>query len=502
MTDNSGSQTNGVAEPLSDVEFASLKRRSVRGAAATFVSQALKFALSFGSQLVLARLLSPSEFGVVAIVTPIVGFITILNEFGLSQAIISRQELSQEELSTLFWMGLAASIALATGLIIAAPVIAHVFGHSELSPIIIVLALFMLPTSFGTQSAALMNRRVQFTELATIDLASAVLSAAVGIAAALSGLGYWSLVLAQGFGTLSSQGAAWVLAGWRPSRPIFDRGVSSTLMFGAHITTFNVVSYFSSYFDNLMVGLLYGPGALGLFDRAFRLVVQPMSQITAPISRIAVPILSRLVGNPERYRKTYLLMLQLVLLATAPGLICASVMSRQIVVALVGRDWVGTAPILHWISIAAIFSVFTGSTYWLFVSQGRSRDQMRCGLVSSFIILLSLFAGIYWGPAGIAAAYALFAPLVHGVFVWTATRRGPVKLSDILLTTYPIGVAAIVTAAGLMLLRSSLSAAPLGAVIEAAFFAYGVSGIAMLCLPQGRRLARDAMHLKGFVAAS
>jgi PST family polysaccharide transporter len=482
-----------------EMDMEGLKRRSTRGAALTFASQGLKFGISFGSQLVLAHLLSPAEFGLVAMAAPVMGFVGIFTDLGLSQATIQRPSISQAELSSLFWVNVILSLVLTTLLILLSPVAGWVYGEPRVGPIVAALASLLLLGGLTSQSFALMNRRLQFKALALMEIAAAIVGAGSGIGSALVGAGYWSLVIQQAGNSATMLALIWIVSKFRPSRPRFEKSVVSMLRFGGHLTAFNIVSYFSSYFDNFLVGVLMGPVSLGFFDRAFKLVLQPLGQITTPISRVAVPMLSRLANAEESYRKAYLRMLQLVLLVTAPGLVCASVMAHQVVRALLGPAWDGTAPILSWLSIAGIFAAYSGSTYWLFVSQSRAKAQMKCGFISSGAIIVTMFIGLPWGPVGIAASYALFAPIVHGIFVWEAGRTGPVSRRDILVASSPIVLAVTASAAFLAVAGPLMPFPPLADVILGAGASYGFTIAVLLCIPAGNRMIREILAMRSML---
>ncbi len=469
-------------------DLGTIKAQSRRGAVLTFGTQVPTFILSFASQIILAHLLSPGQFGVAAMAGPVIGFAAIFNDLGFQQATIQKPKIVQAEVSLLFWVNTAVSASLAILLVLVSPLIAWIYGEPQVGPVVMALAGVLFVGSLSAQSYALLNRRMQFGSLAIIDVAGAVAGVATGIGLAWLGAGYWALVLQSLATNVVMVSLIWTRAKWRPSFPRWDSGILPMLRFGQHLTTFKIVSYFSMYFDNVMIGILNGPAALGVFERAFRLVLQPIGQITAPINRIAVPMLSRVAGSDTHYRDGYMRMLQVVLLVSMPGLLCASVMSHQVVLGLLGSAWLATAPILQWLSIAGIFGVFSNSTFWLFVSQNRVREQMNCGFISTGLIMISLFAGLHWGPAGIAASYALFAPFVHGVFIWTATRTGPIRRRDVLTASYPIVTAAITAAVALHFVHPYFPVATLLDLAMAGVTSYAVTALVLLCFPQGRKL--------------
>jgi PST family polysaccharide transporter len=489
--------TLGVQTGIQD-----LKGRSARGALITFGSQALRYAISFGSQIYLAHLLTPAQFGIVAMAAPVLGFILIFMDLGLSQAVIQRQTITQRELSALFWINVAMSLGLSALMIALSPVAQWVYHEPRVGPVVIALALLLPISGLSSQAVALLSRKLAFLQLAAIDLSAAVCGAGAAIAAALMGAGYWALVVQQIAISLVTLVLVWPLSKWLPSRPRIERGVGSLIRFGGHLTAFNVVTYFTMYFDNALVGIFSGASALGLFERAFKLVLQPIAQITAPLGRVALPMLSRLVGNDLEYRRTWLRMLEIVLFVTTPGLLCASLLAREVVLALLGPAWLGTAPILAWLSIAGAVSAYTTACCWLLITQGRVREQMHCGFISSGLILVSLFCGLHWGPVGIAAAYAFFSPAVHGVYVWTSTHRGPVALADLALASYPIVAAVPAIVAALWFLRHFAALPPLAMVCAGCVASYVATILMLFVIPAGNRMLREVVSMRRLLLPS
>lgn len=478
-------------EPVGD-----LKRLSARGAAVTFGAQTLRFVFTFGPQLWLARLLSPADFGLVAMAAPVAGFVNIFKDLGLSQATIQRKEISQRDLSSLFWINGGTSCVLALLMIALAPGAAWMYHDSRVTAIIWALALLLPFGGFAAQSVAIMNRRMQFLALGFVDVISVFLGAVAGILAAEHGAGYWSLVFQQAVISISTLCIALAVSRWRPSRPAFGNEIHSLLRFGGHVTAFNVLNYFSLYFDNVLVGILSGPEALGFFDRAFRLMVAPLVQVSSPISRVAVPMLSRLQDDDEAFRRAYLRMLQFLLLFTGPGFACISVLPTDVTVVLLGNHWLASAPMIRWLSIAGYVSTFTIASCWVLVSRNRVAEQTKCGLISSSLVMAALMAGIHWGPVGICVSYAVFAPLVHGTFVFVSSQSGPVRLKDVFSAAYPILGPVAVSAAILALASSSVPGGPATKVVVGLSASYSCTGALLFALPSGRSALRDLWNLR------
>ena len=292
---------------------------------------------------------------------------------------------------------------------------------------------------------------------------------------------------------------AWAASPWRPSRPRWNRDIGGLLRFGGHLTGFNIVGYIGGNLDSIVIGRVSGAGPLGLFDRSVKLVVTPMWQASLPVARVAVALLARLRGNADQYARAYLRMLQVLLLATAPGFVWVATLSDALTPALFGPAWVGAIPLVSWMALAAAFSPFSISTYWLFVSQDRVAEQLRYGTIRTGFTLLALAVGLPWGVEGVAISYAAFALLVHGSVVWGATRSGPVTLPAIMRASYPIVAGALLSGAVLTLAHARAAPSDLPLPLRLALelgLSYAASGAALLCLPGGRTMLREAWALR------
>ena len=481
-------------------DYGVLKRSSVRGAAATFVGQGVRFVLQFGSQVLLARLLLPTDFGLVAMLAPLLSLVAVFTDLGLAQATVQRPDISQAELSALFWINTAISLACALLTAALSPLVALFYGEPRLIPVVICLGLLLVPGGVAAQHVALLNRRMQFTALAVMDVASTLLSVAAGLAAAWLGLGYWSLVVMQAVNAVVILGVAWGASRWVPSAPTRQvRGVLGLLRFGGHVTAYNVVNTVGASLDNLLVGKGGGPVALGLYDRAFKLVAAPIWTISLPLARVAVSLLSRLDSAADRYRTAFLSMLQALLLVTVPAVAFTAAMAGTLVPVLLGPGWDAAEPMVMWLAVATGFAPLSIAAYWLFISQGRAEEQTRYALWRTLLRMGAMGVGLPWGAVGIAAALAVSAPLVQGLSLWGAVRRGPVRPGDAVRACAPLLVAGLAAWAGVRSADGAMQAAGwtalprLGAGVA---LAYAVCGAALLCMPGGNGLLRSLWSLR------
>ena len=484
-------------DPL-DVTFhhSTIKRRSLNGAAVTLVAQSLKFAFQFGSILVLARLLDPAQFGLVALTAPLLGFLKTFNDLGLGQAIVQRPDLTRPQLSALFWINLCIGAALTAITALIAPLAGWLYSEPRMVGIILALAPLLTIYAVAVAPAALLNRQMRFNALAIVEIGSVAAAAVTGLLSAWLGCGFWSLVYMQ----IANSGMwlllCWALAGWRPSWPARVGGIGALLRFGSNITGSNLATYFATSADNILVGLVNGKVALGLYDRSYSLVVQPLSQIMAPVGRIAVPMLSRLVATPDHYRRAYLLMLQVGMLISIPGLLVNIFEAEPLIRLLLGPDWSQAAPVFSWICVGGLATAFNSSAFWLFTSQDRTRELASFAAINAALSVASFAIGVVWGIVGVAVCSATcFALIQTPLIIWAATRTGAVSLRTVARVGLAFGAAA--TASTLVL--DTLQLGQFGVVGLAASVALSYSAFvaALFCLPDGRRFLREMAALGG-----
>ena len=264
--------------------------------------------------------------------------------------------------------------------------------------------------------------------MARNEVISSVLGLSATVFCALRGSGYWALVVGQLTTTLSSVCLAWLASGWQPSRPAIAKSAWEDLKFGGNLTGSNLATYLTTSGDNIIVGAMAGGLALGLYDRSYRLVIQPLGQVISPISRVAIPLLSRLGDKPDDFRDIYMKIFYLLNLATLPLMIVCIITGNSIVDVVLGSRWHQAGPVFSWICVGGLASAVYSSAFWLFIAQARSKEMRRYTMAAAVINLLSYVVGAHWGIVGIAASAGLVFTLVTMPLVlFGATRSGPVK---------------------------------------------------------------------------
>jgi O-antigen/teichoic acid export membrane protein len=409
-----------------------LKGRTISSGFVTAVAQGIQFVLTLASTMVLARLLTPQDFGLLAMVTVIMGFLRIFSDAGLSTATVQREGITHAQVSNLFWINVAVSGAMSLIVAGCAPLIAWFYREPQLVGITLALSASFLLGGLTVQHRALLNRQMRFKAIAVIQIMALVVGALVGIVMAWLKCGYWSLVGFQITTLVVTLLMTWSASRWRPHWPRRNSGTRPLLHFGMNLSASSFIYSVTRGMDGLLVGRVFGADAVGLYSRAAALLLRPLETFTVPINAVFVPTLSRLQDQPERYRRTFLKAYEAIALIgfLFTGLFFA--LARPLTLVVLGPKWEGAAAIFAGFTIAALFYPLGSTSSWLYSSQGRGRDFLVATSICSGVMVCSFVAGLPFGPVGVAIAYSLSGVFIQlPVFYYIAGRSGPVKTNDL-----------------------------------------------------------------------
>ena len=381
--------------------------RTARGGAVAVTNQALKLCITLGATAVMARLLTPQDYGLIGMVAFVTGFVSIYKDLGLSAATIQKPEISFDQISTLFWVNVALSVGITLLTVLIAPLVARFYGEPRLTSITIVTAFGFLISGMAVQHEALLRRQMRYFALATTGLISMIAGYVVGISMAWKGFNYWALVGSQLAVVTTSTTITWAVCRWKPGWPKKDTGVRSMIRFGGNLTGFATINFFSRNLDNLLIGRFWGAQQLGLYSRAYQLMTLPIEQINEPMTSVAVPSLSRLWDSPEDYRRAYLRMLEKIAFLTMPGVAIMIATSDWIVAIILGPQWREVGKLLGILGVAALIQPISNTTGWLFVTQGRTNEMFKTAIFGGPISIASIIVGLPWGAVGVATSYTL-----------------------------------------------------------------------------------------------
>ena len=374
------------------------------------------------SIVILARLLAPADFGLLAMVMAIVGIGELLRDFGLSVAAIQAEKLTSDEKSNLFWLNSFVGVALAVIVFFSAWPVAILYDDPRLVGITQAVSATFIISGLATQFKAQINRDLRFVALGVTEAVPQALGLAAAIAIAMASQSYWALVAQVVLSACISLFLCVALAGWRPSMYQRDVPIGRFIRFSGPLVGTQCLAYLSKNVDTVILGALKGPTELGAYNRAYQIVLLPLNQVTAPLSRVAIPVLSKLQTETEslvRYLKT----------AQFATIVVTSVFygamigfGEPLVDVMLGDQWSATVPLLQILAVSGIFRALSQVPYWIFVTQGRTGKQLVIYMIGQPVIIGAIAIGAYWGGVGVATGCSIGYAAFWVLNMWWAGR--------------------------------------------------------------------------------
>jgi len=410
-----------------------LKEKTIRGGVARLGAQGANFFLRLGSLMVLARLLGPRDFGLVGMVTAFTGVLTLFRDFGLSSAAIQRTSITEEQISTLFWINILVGALLAVLAVALAPVIAAFYHEPRLFMVTTVLAVGFLFNAAGVQHGALLQRQMRFTTLAVINTVGVIVGTVIAIGGAKAGYGYWALVAMTLSLPLTNTIGCWLTAGWVPGMPRRRSGIRSMMRFGGTVTLNGLIAYVASNFEKVLLGRYWGVDALGLYGRAYQLINIPTDNLNSTAGELAFSALSRLQNDPARLKSYFLKGYSLILALTIPITVACALFADDMIRVFLGPKWSAAAAIFRLLAPTILVFAVINPLFWLLSSLGLVGRSLKMALVIAPIMIASYIIGLPYGPKGVALSYSAVMLLwVLPAIVWTVHGTA-IRTRDILL---------------------------------------------------------------------
>jgi len=385
-------------------ESGDLGRQALRGGIVSVAMQYGNGVLQILAAVVLARLLTPADFGLVAIITVLTSFAPLLIDFGLGDATTQRARITRGQISSLFWLSTGVGLVVAVVLAAASPLIAMLYRQPALEPIALSTAITFVLWGASNQHLALLRRTMQFGQIARIQLFGSLVGIVTAIVLALCGFGYWALVARPIANAFCVVIGAWIGCPWRPGRPAFDAEVKSMIRFGLHVVGFSVTYTVAKAVDRIALGLFYPPAQVGYYQNAITLYESSIWQVLAQVHTVGSAALSKLQSNVTALRQKYESALSALAFFVMPAAAVLSVTAEDVTVVLLGERWRPAGSLLRIIGLRGIFQVVEASQGWLHLSIGRADRWRNWGVVSLVVQIVAVLAGLSFGTTGVAIA--------------------------------------------------------------------------------------------------
>ena len=451
MSERSGRYHALAQPPLTD-----LKRKSVRGGFATVSAQGLKFVIQTATTMVLARLLSPQDFGLQGMMVVLTGFLGLFQEAGLGTATVQRLEVTHEQTSTLFWINVALGAILATLCVALAPLLVAFYHEPRLYWVVVISGAMFMFNGLAAQHWALLRRGLRFAALAKIGVLSLIAGSVTGIVMALFGCRYWSLVGMAMATSMVNSVSVWFAVPWVPGPPRRRSGVRSMLRFGGLATCNSFVVFLAWNAEKILLGRFWGADALGLYGRAYQLVTLPIQQLEVSLATVAFPALSRIQNDAERLAKAFLKGYNLHISLTIPITIVSALFAEEIVGIVLGVKWMAAAPIFRLLAPVAVVFAVANPLSWLVSSTGRMGRALSISAATTPLVILGIVLGLSHGPEGVALGYSsALTLLLIPIAAWSKLGTG-ITWKDLWVATKPPFLSGLLAGAAGLLVKLTL----------------------------------------------
>jgi O-antigen/teichoic acid export membrane protein len=442
--------------------------------------------------IVLARLLDPHAFGIVALASVFVVLISLLVESGFGEALIQRRELTRTDLDTAFWANNALSVSFALLVLVGADLLSTPFGEPQLAPVLRVLSLVFLCSALASVPQAILRRDLRFRALTIRTIAATTGGGIVGVAMAAAGAGVWSLVGQMIATAVIGTTTLWRTCSWRPGLAVSRQSLTELTSFSAKVLGERLAFFTSRRADDLLIGLVLGPVALGLYAAAYRLLLLFTELVIWTIEGVAFPLLSRLQHDAERAKRAFYTITELCCGLAIPSFLALAVLAPEIIRVTLGPGWDASIPVMQVLAPVGIPQVAIYCNKAAFNAAGRPDVSLRIAVGSAVANVIGFVVSVQWGILAVATSYVVCSYLVAPVSVWALRAVLPIEIGTYLRLFLAPTISGVIMVLCLSTLQAALGELSDVAVLAISLPVAAAVYIGMLFLT-GRGLLRSVL---------
>jgi O-antigen/teichoic acid export membrane protein len=385
---------------------APLAVHAARGFASIVSGRLVSQGVQFLASIVLARLLAPSAYGLVAITWSFTGFAALFSDLGLSAALVQAPRMTERDAATAFVINGISGLALTLIVVVLRHPLASLFGQPRVANLL-ALSSLAFTLSLNVVPFAILERQMHFGKVAAIDVVASTVGFSASIVCAALGVGAASLVIGPLTSTTLTSAAGLVAARWLPKAWPSWSSARRLMGFSGHLTGFNVLTYWARNADNLLLGRFAGTTELGLYNRAYMLMLLPLTQVGGVLGRVLLPLFSNMQDDHARLRRAVVRLAGTTSLFVFPVLLGLAAIAHNFVLVAFGPAWRGAIPLIAILAIAGMPQVFGILSAQVCQAVGQPRLLSRWGVVWNLTALTAILAGLHWGAEGVAIALAI-----------------------------------------------------------------------------------------------
>lgn len=459
-----------------------VRRLAIRGAGVTVASSGLGLAIQIIATVVLARLLAPADFGLVAMVSTFSLLLTNCGLNGFTEAIIQREEMNHTLASDIFWISVGVGLFLTLGFAAAGSLLVRFYHNSLVEPVAVGMSIAIFITSSSVVHLALLKRALLFSRLSANDICSRAASVSVSILLGWAGYGYWALVGGTVAQALTQSIGAWILCRWIPGRPRRATGLVSMVWFALNVYAHFTINYFGRNTDNLLVGWRFGAQTFGFYKKAYDLFALSAGQLTAPLTNVAVAALSRFRTNCIRYKQ---LLLRAIAVAAFVGMGVGAdltLVGKDVIRVLLGPGWAPAGRLFTFFGPGIGIMVLYHTHGWIHLSIGKADRWFRWGILEYAVTALLFVVGLHWGPEGVAVAWTASFWILTIPALWYAGKPIQLGITPVIAAVWKYVVASSLAAGASAVLMRSLPSLVVVSGIRAALTRIVITSLVFLTL--------------------
>jgi len=433
-----------------------LKSAATRGVFWTMGSLVSNQVVNFVIQILILRLLSPVEFGLIGMAAVFTGFAGMIADLGLGAALVQKADAKEEHYSAVFWFALVLGFGLFAVFAVTAPFVSAFYHEPRLTLLTMVLALNFPIGAITTIHYTLLQKRLEFRKLGIIGMTANLVSGGAAVVAAWFGLGVWSLVIQQLSSVFITSVFLLVYCPWSPKTGFHSYALKDMMRFSMSVFAFNVFNYFIRNAGNLILGRSLGAAAVGLYNRAYSIMLVPLSFVSYRVGEVMFPAFCLIQESPERMARIYLRMIRVIALITFPLMVGLWSVSDRFVLTVLGEQWTKIIPLLNAGSVVGMIESIGSMNGPIYLARGKANLRLKVVLVIAPLSVLAMVIGLKWGVQGVMYGYCIYSLLITypsisiavslvGLTLWDVTKA----LSGILAAACAMG-AAVYLATSLM----------------------------------------------------
>ena len=464
-----------------------LKRKSVRGVLFMVSAGGADFCIRLVSTFLLARLLSPAEFGLIAMVISVTGIAEQFSELGLSTATIQCRELNHRQVTNLFWINLGAGFLFCLAICGLAPGIARFYHNGDLVPMTLAISTTFIWGGLTVQHQALLSRQLKQGHMAIVRLSASILSLIVAIILAIEHFGVWALAWREVSRSFFVAVGMWLSCRWTPGLPRKNVKIAELLHYGGHLTLSQLAIACMSQLDRFLIGRFFGASPLGLYRQAQQLILAPIEQLRIPLYGVASPSLCMLQSDRDRYRRYYQRIVLIIGLGTMPLGLFIAIYAPEITHVLLGFKWIAATEYLQIFGLVAFLKPSLDTAAVVLLTSGHSKRLLALTVTYNALLAVFIVAAIPRGPEAVALSNFVAIVVVMIPMLYLYLRETPITLSAFFSAVSTPAIASLVMTVVLLGLHGFT--AQFGMTISL-FSGLGVAGVVypavILLLPSGR----------------